>query len=423
MTFTANGEHLVGGSTMGVRVWRVKDGNQVAMMPAKGSIIQSVVASNDGRWIAAGTFKGGAFVWDATAHEQVFLVHEGTICHVDFSPDSTRLVVADDTGAATIWDIAEQRKVRTFGDNWQRVKAAKYSPRGDRIATATILRRDESVQVWDSNDGRLLVDVKVPVNGLLWCNNHLFVQTKDSKIKRIAGSTVSEWPVPCTNPYTSHVTQLQHGTFIACSANKTVTFWDTETHTQLGLIQHTHSIRSIASSSDGQLLAIAAERKIAVKELFRFVSVHFVPSIFTTSQHHLVFQDPELGIDSAALNARTRDEFTNADALLSATILTASENGIHHLLASRALVRVRLGEWDAALDDAQEVRVTPLTYLDPDVVLNQVHQNSPISRRLRCTLCGSRWKRGKARGNSGVRHCIPEFPFRLWYPSPSHQGT
>ena len=32
----------------------------------------------------------------------------------------------------------------------------------------------------------------------------------------------------------------------------------------------------------------------------------------------------------------------------------------HHVLASRALVRARLGQWDAALVDAIEVHVAPL---------------------------------------------------------------
>ena len=52
---------------------------------------------------------------------------------------------------------------------------------------------------------------------------------------------------------------LQHGKFIARSADKTITFWDTVTH----LSHPTHP--QIACSSDDQLVAFAAKRKITLK--------------------------------------------------------------------------------------------------------------------------------------------------------------
>ena len=58
------------------------------------------------------------------------------------------------------------------------------------------------------------------------------------------------------------------------------------------------------------------------------------------------------------LGAWKRGQLADAEALLSAAIPT-SENShkSHHALASRALVRARLGQWDAALVDAKEVHV------------------------------------------------------------------
>ena len=80
--------------------------------------------------------------------------------------------------------------------------AAKYSARGDRIATAT----KNAVRVWDSNNGgRSLVDIPVKVEpcyntGLLWLNNTLFV-ISDREIKQIeasTGSALSAWEVSDT---------------------------------------------------------------------------------------------------------------------------------------------------------------------------------------------------------------------------------
>ena len=158
--------------------------------------------------------------------------------------------------------------------------AAKYSPRGNRIATAT----GESVRVWDSNGGHLLVDIPVKVDpafdtGLLWSNNHLFV-ISDDKIKQLGastGSTVSEWQVPGSNGR-SCIALLQHGQFFAHSSRDIVTFWDTATPNQLGLIQHPEHIRSIAVSPDDRFLAIGGEDgKITINSL----SQRITASIFS----------------------------------------------------------------------------------------------------------------------------------------------
>lgn len=53
----------------------------------------------------------------------------------DFSPDSIQLVGASGKGAV-VWTIAERKRVRNL-EHGSWVKAVKYSPQGERIATAT----------------------------------------------------------------------------------------------------------------------------------------------------------------------------------------------------------------------------------------------------------------------------------------------
>lgn len=285
VTFTTNGEYLVSGGSEGVCVWRVQDGRQVTTMTAP--IVNCLAVSKDGRWIAAGTIFGDVFVWDAETYEQVFAkgredfdAREDTN-GVDFSPDSTRLrvVVASGNCTASIWDITAPERTSTL-EHDDRVIAAKYSPQGDRIATAT----HHSVRVWDSDDSQLLLDIPAQVapfhnSGLLWSNNHIFV-ISHSKIKRIdasTGSAVSEWPVPGADLY-SCIAHAQRGKFIAYSTRHAVTFWDTSTRTKLGLIQHLKDIYSIAQSPDDQSLAIASKhRKIIIKPIAHIIdSVSFV---------------------------------------------------------------------------------------------------------------------------------------------------
>ena len=253
----------------------MEDGKPMATVEAEH--VQCLAVSQDGRWVAAGTGWGDVFVWTAKTLDRVFSHKEDhldnidrSINGVDFSPDSTRLVSASNNWTASIWDITTRQRIQTLdhrdGD-W--VGAAKYSPQGDRIATAT---RD-SVQVWDSNDGRLLMAIQVTVTpwlntGLLWFNDHLFA-VSDSKIKQIEVSSVSEWPVPDGIIF-SYTALPNHGEFIAYSTPRTVTFWDTATHTELGLIQHPQDIRSILVSPDDRFLAIVGEDgKITINSLSR----------------------------------------------------------------------------------------------------------------------------------------------------------
>jgi hypothetical protein len=380
VTFSANGEYLLTGDWKGVGVWRVEDGKQ--MTTVEVGIVQCLAVSNDGRWIAAGTDRGGVFVWDATTYEKV-ISHRGdyhTIYGIDFSPDATRLVSASDD--ASIWDIATRKRVQTL-DHGDSVRAAKYSPQGDRIATAT---RD-SVRVYASSDGHLLVNIPVTVTpwyntGLLWFNNNLFVVSNGTikQIEASTGSTISEWSVPDSN-HLSCIALPKHGEFIAHSTPRTTTFWDTATHTQLGLnpIQHPSDIRSITVSPDDRFLAtggrggkitIYSLSPITVSILSRWIVVHmnnFLTSIIfprdsiPLSCLHPTIQEPDIRIDGAALHSWKHNQLPNAEALLTAAI--HESRGIsHHALASRALVRARLRHWDAAIADATEVFVARLSH-------------------------------------------------------------
>ncbi|KAF8554548.1 protein prenylyltransferase, partial [Imleria badia] len=77
-------------------------------------------------------------------------------------------------------------------------------------------------------------------------------------------------------------------------------------------------------------------------------------------------------IDDAALDSWKHDQLANTDALLTAAIATVDQNPSHHALASRALVRARLGQWDAAIADANEsIKIQPsvIGYIAKSVAL------------------------------------------------------
>ena len=236
LLFSANGEYLVSGDGEWVRVWRIENGKQMARMEAE--LVNCLAVSKDGLWISAGTERGWVFVWNAKTYKLVFSHQEDSdINGVDFSPlDSSRLVIASRNCTANVWDTTICQQVVGPLHHEGSVRAAKYSPQGGRIATATY----KSVRVYDSNDGRLLVDVPVQVTpwyhtALLWSSQQLFVVSKNQikQLEASTGSIVSEWLVSDANCW-SCISLQQHSEFITYSAYRSITFWDTSTHARLG---------------------------------------------------------------------------------------------------------------------------------------------------------------------------------------------
>ncbi|KAG6375216.1 hypothetical protein JVT61DRAFT_3429 [Boletus reticuloceps] len=254
-------------------MWRVEDGKQMATMSTGSGDCCCLTVSNDGKWIAAGTWSDGdaLSVWDAKTYERVFKDEDICfICAVDFSPDSKRLVMASYHGEVIVWDVASNKQVQMV--HHQFVRVAKYSPTGDHIATATA----SSVKVWDSNDGRLLVSINVKVTaynaGLVWFNNHLLVVSNNTikQFDTATGSAVAKWPVLGSDD--SCIALPKHGKFIAHSTKNTITFWDTSTHAQVSLIQHPQDIKSIAFSPDDQSLAFGGkDGKISIIRVSRII--------------------------------------------------------------------------------------------------------------------------------------------------------
>ncbi|KAN0078114.1 WD40-repeat-containing domain protein [Tylopilus felleus] len=198
MKFSANGEYLVAGTSDGVRVWQVRDNKLVATLE-ESLQFHCLAVSNDGKWVVVGGQSRNTIVLDARTFKIVSDYREH-IHGVDFSPDSTRFVSAEWEGAiVSNLPNCEQVQVLEHSDG---TKEAKYSPQGDRIATASC----NSVRVWDSNDGHLLTAIDVEhtawftsTTGLLWFNDHCLFVHSGSTIKQFdasTGSTTSEWPVP-----------------------------------------------------------------------------------------------------------------------------------------------------------------------------------------------------------------------------------
>ena len=76
---------------------------------------------------------------------------------------------------------------------------------------------------------------------------------------------------------------------------------------------------------------------------------------------HPTLQEPDIRIDDTALHSWKHNQLANTETLLT-TAINDSRNLTHDALASRALVRTRLRQWDGAIADATEVFVSLLSH-------------------------------------------------------------
>ena len=259
VAFHPDGNHFFDGTTNGIQRWRVADGQELGKQT--GMDLNAISVSKDQKWIVCGT-ASGASVWDAELREKVVEVEGGEwVYSVDVAPDCTKFVTGTREGQVTIWSITTGEKLLGLLKHGNYVFGVKFSPDGGRLATAD----DSTIRIFDAHSGDQLISIenRIPINSFLpitWSTHgqRVFAVSKDYKIKLFNLSTTSllaEWQIHENDDGPMAIALSANGRFIASSAGRFVSFWDTLTHAQLGIVKETDDIQSIALSPDGCRLA------------------------------------------------------------------------------------------------------------------------------------------------------------------------
>ena len=231
-----------------------------------GMSLYAISVSKDQMWVVCGT-TNGASVLDAELREKVAEVEKGErVYAVDVAPDCTRFATGTNGDKANIWSITTGEKLVGPLEHGGVVDGTKFSPDGGRLATAC--SKDSSIRIFDTHNGHLLFSIETPISvdsylPITWSTHgqRLFAVSRDYKIKSFnssAGSSLAlaEWEIyESSRDDPMSIVLSADGKFIASSAGRVVSFWDTSTHTQLGIVEETQNIQSIALSPDGCRLA------------------------------------------------------------------------------------------------------------------------------------------------------------------------
>ena len=243
-----------------IRRWQVEDGKEVGTLMDAGSSVNNIAVSQDGKWIVSGTYAGELAVWDAQSQKKVTGWKEygnDWVKAVDISPDGERIATGGYKQTVCVWSLSTGQQLLGPLKHEDMVVAVKFSPDGRLIATGAW--HCNSVRVYDSQSGDLLVDVPIRVAALVWVGNRkkLFALSDKGKINHLdvsTGTRVSSWSIHSSkDPFC--IALASNGKFIAASAGSSVSFWDTTTHKRIGsIIKHTDDIKSLAISANYDLV-------------------------------------------------------------------------------------------------------------------------------------------------------------------------
>ncbi|KAG8214221.1 WD40-repeat-containing domain protein [Butyriboletus roseoflavus] len=178
---------------------------------------------------------------------------------MDVSPDGTKITTGSDDKTVCVWWLETGQ--RLFGPLQHDffVAAVKFSPNGYYIAAATWFRNSLRIYYTTSSGGlHSIIPFRVTLSenqSLAWTSDstQIFALSYDGIIHCLNmsdGTTLFQWPIHgSSNPMC--IALAGNKTFIAVSAESSVSFWDTISHKQIGsVIKHSAHVGAMAISGN-----------------------------------------------------------------------------------------------------------------------------------------------------------------------------
>ena len=230
VAFSPDSTRLALASAIGIWLYDVATGTEVALLGGHTGGVTSVAFSSDGTMLASGSEDETVKLWVVATHTNIATLrgHTDGVWSVAFSPDGKLLASgagdpvvhfpADNT--VKLWDVATNTNIATLEGHEGRVSSVAFSPDGKMLAAGS---DDETVKLWDMETN----------------TNTATLEGHTDRVNSVAFSPNGK------------LLASGGGTF-----DETVKLWDVETNTNTVTLEgHTDGVSSVAFSPDGKILA------------------------------------------------------------------------------------------------------------------------------------------------------------------------
>ncbi len=219
---------------------------------------QDALFSPDGTRLLMAQYCGKAQVYDFATEQfegQPFS-HQSSLRGVAYSPDGRFVLTANEEGSACLWDASTHKELRHFPQPC-RVYSARFSPDGTRIITSA---KDGVARVWDSATGELRLELKGHKDGVLFADfskdGRLLVTTSRDATARIWDATDGR-PLSPPLPHDRWVTHAcfsPDGKELATSSDDhRARVWEVATGRRIPPdLPHLDVVKSVEFSPDGR---------------------------------------------------------------------------------------------------------------------------------------------------------------------------
>jgi WD40 repeat protein len=261
-----------------IYIWNMATGRLLRTLAGSEGILQCVVFSRDGKWIAAagGTEKGAErceiFLWRAADGVFVrrFAGHKNAVRSLAFSPDGRTLASGADDGSIIkkrseikLWNPQNGALVRSFPGAPGWVKSLAFSNDGKLLASANSGQRGKGVvEIWNPQTGTLLRTLGGYRNGVsdvaFARDGSTLAGAGRDGIVRIWNARTGKFLKAMTHgAWVNSVSFSPDGSTLASGGTDyLLRIWDTKTGKQLHVLRgHESRVETTAFSPDGKTLA------------------------------------------------------------------------------------------------------------------------------------------------------------------------